>query len=160
MPRIVIQTKHINGNDTDFLLFEEKEYLQPKIDYHINQLQEDSKLEVKRCYRALGRVLGFCIFHEFHINHVVLSRIHRNYLLRGITPREGYDKTELFYDLKEIMGKGNDDNNHVFEALQAMKSDDGMDFETQLREHVHDYYIDQYRFFLDAIQEGMRLGKF
>ncbi|GAX11953.1 hypothetical protein FisN_8Lh042 [Fistulifera solaris] len=165
LPRVVIQSEPANRKDVH--LFEEKEYLEPKSDYHIDRLEENTKREVRRCYRALGRVLGFCIIHEYHISHVVLSRIHRNYLLRGITPKEGYDKTELFYDLKELMGKGNGDNNLVFEALQAMKSDDDMDletqlseqksFETQLRKHVHEYYIDQYKFFLDAIQEGMRL---
>jgi hypothetical protein len=161
LPRIEIQAKLTNGNDKDFKLFEQKEYLQPKIDFQINLLQENDKSEVKRCYRAVGRVISFCILHEFHISHVVLSKIHRNYLLRGITPKDDeYDKTELFYDLKEIMGKEKDDNNYVFEALKAMGSDEETDFVAQLRQHVHDYYIDQYQIFLDAMQEGMRLGKF
>lgn len=135
-------------------------YLQPKSNDEIDPVQEYGKKVAHRCYRALGRILGFCILHEYHISNNVLSKFHRNYLLRGITPKDGYDKADLFYDLKESMGQENNDNKQIFNNLQAfLESKDETDFETKLRNHVHDIYIDQNTFFLNAIKEGMQLGK-
>lgn len=63
------------------------------------------------------------------------------------------------------MGKETADNKHIFDALQYMDIDnvtdfkDEKEFETRLRDNVHDIYIDQNMFFLKAVEEGMRLGK-
>lgn len=166
LPRIKIRTKNRYGAAIDFALFTESDnYLQPRINDEIDKLQESGKKEAYRCYRALGRILGFCILHEYYISNNVLSKIHRNYLLRGVSPKNGYDKSDLFYDLKECMGKETADNKQIFDALQYMDFENEeafkneTQFETLLREKVHEIYIDQNMFFLGAIEEGMRLGK-
>ena len=86
--------------------------------------------------------------------------------MRGITPKNGYDKSELFYDLKESMGKETADNKQIFDALQYMDIENATEFknetefEMRLRDNVQDIYIDQSTFFFRAIEDGMRLGKY
>lgn len=139
-------------------------------------MRKNGKKVVHSCYRAVGRVLGFCYLKEFHMSSIVLSKIHRNYLLRGLTPQSaGYDVSDLFYDLKESMGRKGMGNEQMFANLQAMLDDDDDDkdkddkndnkdknkvFATELRNLAQKYYITPYKFFLDAISDGMRVGKF
>lgn len=149
-------------------LFEETDnYLRPLCDDRIYRLMEDCyKLEetsIYRCYRALGRIIGFCILHQYHISHNVLSKIHRNYLLRGVSPKESYDISDLFYDLKDSMGRQSKEDDTVFDDLGALldcESDKETDFERKLRDYAYEVYIEQNMIFLEAVREGMRLGTF
>lgn len=160
LPRINLKVKDSNGNEIDFSVFkQENNFLVPKSDYDIKRLQQKGQLAVHTCYLALGRILGFCFLHEYHISHNVLSKIHRNYLFRGLTPMKGYDRSDLFYDLKENLGQQTAENNKTFEDLQALLDfDNETDFEQKLRNYFHETYIDQFMFFLDSVQKGMRLG--
>jgi hypothetical protein len=61
-----------------------KDFLQPIVD---DQFKEDEEKELARLYyRAIGRIMAYCIRHKFHISEQVLPKLYRNYLLRGLDP--------------------------------------------------------------------------
>lgn len=156
-----------NKNYGEYSLFEETDnYLRPLCDNKIiyTLMEDDYKLEetaICRIYRAFGRIVGFCLLHGYHIYHNVLSKIHRNYLFRGISPKESCDISDLLFDLKDSMGQqGIADEKFLDDLRESIdcKSLTETDFERQLRDHVFEVYIEQNMIFLEAVKEGMRLG--
>ncbi|GAX11843.1 hypothetical protein FisN_20Lh100 [Fistulifera solaris] len=147
LPNVTVTNK-IYGK---FSLFEETNttYLRPLCDDKIYRLMEDYyKLEetsIYRCYRALGRMIGFCILHQFHINHNVLSKIHRNYLFRGASPKDSFG-TNVKDTLCNNLG-----------TLLDCEADKVINLDQRLRDDAYEIYIEQNMIFLEAVKEGMRL---
>jgi hypothetical protein len=147
LPKVTVTNKSYGK----FSLFEETDTgLRPLCDDRIYRLMEDyymlEETSIYRCYRALGRMIGFCILHQYHINHNVLSKIHRNYLFRGVSLKENFDTT---------------DNDMLCTELRAVldcETNNAIDFDKSLRNDAYDVYIEQNMIFLEAVKEGMRLG--
>lgn len=164
LPKITLMDM---SNNTYRLFEETTNFLQPLCDDKIHRLREEyfelEESHIFRCYRALGRIIGCCILHHYHISNNVLSKIHRNYLLRGISPKDRYDISDLFYDLKECMSQQTKENEEVFDDLGALldcESNNETEFEKKLRDFAYEVYIEQNMIFLEAVKEGMQLGRF
>ena len=105
----------------------------------------EEKNKAKRYYRAIGRIIAYCIIHNYPIPEQVLSPIHRAYLFQGFNPAEKYPLYQLCHDFSRMQGE------HTYDIKKKYTED-------ILRELVLDTYIDGMSFALNALREGITLN--
>ena len=119
----------------------------PLVDHQIECFVEREKEKAKRYYRAVGRIMAYCIIHNYPIPEQVLSPIHRAYLLQGLTPsNENYPYYQLVQDFSRMLG------NNTSDIKKFSNTKDG------LRQTLLETYIAGMSFALNALKEGITLN--
>jgi hypothetical protein len=150
-----------------------------------NEMVKDSET-AKVFYRALGRIFAYCILHNEAIANHVMPSIYKNYLLRGVSPKDPkYKLIDLVSHIFEILpnikmepSAGHHDiitnfliaygdhTSDVNEDPVAIEQDYNLpdDFpgassiEAKFRKCVYEEYISNRNVALESILEGLQLN--
>ena len=124
--------------------------------------EEEARGVVHPYYRALGRILFYCIAQNITIASIALPELYRNYLLRGIDPEdERYSLPDLAHDVVRLVPlkyKEGDYQDAIRKYLLAFNDDKEipLDHDT-FRAKVKENFIDSCDIALDALKEGLSL---
>jgi hypothetical protein len=121
-------------------------------------------------YRAIGRVMLYCLRSNFHIADHALPNLYRNYLIRGIGPlSEDYKLNDLLEDVLAMMEWKKEDRpdderelmQQFLSLLELEDTDEDEDIAVTFRKAVDEIYIGGRKIALEALQEGITLnGKY
>ena len=126
---------------------------------------EEARGLVHRYYRALGRILLYCIAQNIPIASIVLPQLYRNYLLKGLTPENSrYRLPDLVRDVLEMVHlehREGDYSDAMRQYLLIVNGEETPVNEDAFRAKIKEDFIDDCDIALDALKEGLSLdGKY
>jgi hypothetical protein len=131
--------------------------LVPQSDAWLHGKGGDTVSVAQRYYRALGRVMVYCMRHGYHIAAHVLPDFYRNYLIRNMHPlSEDYDLNDLVGHVASLINSNITEEEE--ENKKLIRDFDGPDISPEVfRQAVHKRFIDGYQVALKAFREGITL---
>jgi len=116
---------------------------------------------VRPFYRALGRIMLYCLSQKITIATLALPELYRNYLLRGIDPTdERYDLHELVDHVSRLVNlkhKEGDCQDAIRRYFEGVECEGELDHNT-FRSSIKEMFVDGRSMALDALKEGLSLG--
>jgi len=123
---------------------------------------------VEAYFKALGRVIAFCLFNRMHLSNHILPQLYRNYLFRGLSPMDdGYEFADLMYHFMEMIGifKPGEDIDKIVDFVLASDSADESEAtmkpeerQERARHIIENQYITGRSTALNALKHGISLS--
>jgi hypothetical protein len=119
---------------------------------------EEIRAALRPYYRAVGRIMLHCFFHDIPLAAHTMPPLLRHYLLRGVSPIDkGYPLSDLVTDVVKMTNLSSADNPVVEFVEMCGDDEEAENTEDNFRLMAHKRFIEESDISLEALKEGLTL---